>query len=311
MTVYHLAGLQIISDFSLSGLEICPDEIFARDEIVVRRAPISDEMISATATLRLRQQHTGKYNGRDVLLDFPAVGRFFVRGGKEILVDPNPASNNEEIRAYLLSIVFGVLCHQRGIVPLHASAIGMAEGCVAFAGDSGSGKSTLVAALALRGHEVISDDLCFLDIGHNGHLKTWPSVGCIRLWEEAMHELGYDARGFEREIRGYEKYVIPVRRPRNPFECRRLCRVYVLHAAVEDTEVIPLHGTAAVEALMQNVYPLSFSEILGYRPQAFMACAAAAREMSVFRYSRPLSFDALDQSVELLEEHLRGKDYIC
>jgi len=43
---------------------------------------------------------------------------------------------------------------------------------------------------------------------------------------------------------------------------------------------------------------------LGYKPNAFIFCAAAARDVPVFRFSRPLDFDALSQSIELLENHL-------
>src|SRR5229473_1307322 len=156
-TFYRLAGLRIVSEFPLFGIQTCDDEAAGRGEILIRRASISERLASATATFR-DQQYIGRYNGRDVLLDFPGVGRFLVRDGKEILVDPAPASEEGEVRAYLVSTAFGVLFHQRGIMPLHASAIYLADGCVAFVGDSGAGKSTLAAALAQRGHEVITDD---------------------------------------------------------------------------------------------------------------------------------------------------------
>jgi hypothetical protein len=44
---------------------------------------------------------------------------------------------------------------------------------------------------------------------------------------------------------------------------------------------------------------------MGCKPAAFERCAAAARHVPVFRFSRPLGFDVLEQGVEFLEEHLR------
>jgi hypothetical protein len=44
---------------------------------------------------------------------------------------------------------------------------------------------------------------------------------------------------------------------------------------------------------------------MGHKPAAFALCAAAARDIPVFRFSRPLGFDVLDKGVEFLEHHLR------
>jgi hypothetical protein len=46
-------------------------------------------------------------------------------------MDLAPSSNDDEVRA-IFWVLFGALCHQRGITPLHASAIDVANGCVAF-----------------------------------------------------------------------------------------------------------------------------------------------------------------------------------
>ena len=71
------------------------------------------------------------------------------------------------------------------------------------------------------------------------------------------------------------------------------------------TEVTRLRGADAVEVLMQNVYPPGLADCLGYQPHLFMACTAVARNVPVFRLSRAWDFAALDQGIELLENHLR------
>jgi hypothetical protein len=304
--VYMLAGLRIVSDIPLVGLKICRIE-GAHREVVIRRAAIPINLASATATFR-DGLWVGKYNGREVLLDFSSAGRFLVRAGEEIVIDPAPSSDADELRAYLLGTVFGVLFHQRGMTPLHASAIDVADGCVAFVGASRAGKSTLVAALIQRGHEVIADDVCFLDLDNSGNVQVWPGIARIRLWEEAICALGCNGPGIEREMHGYNKYFVPVRPLRNPFERRRLHRVYQLHPSSDGViKVIRLHGLAAVEVLMQNVYRLGLAETLGYKPRVFGVCAAAARSVPVFQFSRPKDFKALEESIEFLEDHLVGE----
>ena len=307
--IYRFGGLRIASDFPLFGLHVCRNVVQAQCEVVIRCVPISEQVTSATATF-LHGKCSGTYNGRDLLLDYPAVGRFLLRAGQEILIDPAPSSNDDEVRAYLLGAVFGALCHQRGITPLHASAIDVADGCVAFVGASGAGKSTLVAALARRGHEIIGDDECFLQLGTNGDVQAWPGISGIRLCEDARAALGFDSRGVERAMHGYNKYFVPVRPPRNRIQSRRLRKVYQLHRVPNGvTEVTRLRGADAVEVLMQNVYPPGLADCLGSQAHLFMVCTAVARNVPVFRLSRPWDFAALDQGIELLQNHLRDLRY--
>ena len=301
VTAYSLAGLRIVSDLPLPGLTPYRDEISAGDEIVIRRARIPESLSSVDVAFPDWQ-----CNENELLLNIPDVARYLVRGGNEILVDQALASSHGDVCAYLLGTVFGMLCHQRGITPLHASAIDVTDGCVVFIGESGAGKSTLVAALATRGHQVISDDVCFLQRHDKGGVQAWPGVYRIRLWEDAMTALGCDGPGITREIRGWNKYLIPVRPPRNPLEPRHLRRVYQLYIAPDDAAVgvNRLQGAAALEVLMQNVYRLGLAEHMGYKPAAFIVCAAAAHNVPVFRFSRPMGFDTLREGVDVLEEHL-------
>ena len=302
---YRLGGLHIVSDFPLFGLQVCRNEVEPHRDVVIRRATIPEGIASLAPKFR-NAHYTERHNGGEVLLDFPTVGRFLLRAGKEILMDLAPSSDEDEVRAYLLGAVFGALCHQRGITPLHASAIDVADGCVAFVGASRAGKSTLVATLAQRGHDIISDDVCFLQLGTDGDLEAWPGISRIRLWEDAKAALGFDGPGVEREIYRHSKYFIPVGPPRNPLQSRRLLRVYQLHRVPNGgPEVTRLQGAVAVEVLMQNVYWLGFAERSGHKPHAFVACTTAARDVPIFRLSRPWDLAALDRGVELLENHLR------
>jgi hypothetical protein len=298
---YRLAGLRIVSDLPLPGLPLCEGEIQIGEEVVIRRGVVPDSLSTVAAVFP-----DGQCNNDELLLNIPRVARYLLRGGKEILVEPSIAAEDSELNAYLLGTMFGVLCHQRRIPPLHASAIDIADGCVAFIGESGAGKSTLVAGLAARGHEIISDDVCFLQLGKAGDVQAWPGISRLRLWEDAMTVLGCNGPGVEREYRGYNKYLIPVRPPRLPLQPRRLRRVYQLHASQDGgpAAINRLSGIAALESLMTNVYRLELAERMGFKPAAFVICAAVAREVPVFRFSRRLGFDALHDGIESLEDHL-------
>lgn len=307
--IYRFGGLRIASDFPLFGLHVCRNVVPAQCEVVIRCVPLAALVTSATATF-LHGKCSGTYNGRDLLLDYPTVGRFLLRAGQEILIDPAPSSNEDEVRAYLLGAVFGALCHQRGITPLHASAIDVSDGCVAFVGASGAGKSTLVAALAQRGHEIIGDDECFLQLDTDGEVQAWPGISGIRLCEDARAALGFDSREVERATHAYNKHFVPVRPPPNRIQSRRLRKVYQLHRVPNGvTEVTRLHGADAVEVLMQNVYPPRLAHCLGSQAHLFMVCTAVARKVPIFQLSRAWDFAALDRGIELLQNHLQDLRY--
>ena len=78
--VYWLAGLRIVSDLPLSGLPVCRDDPQETPPRSLSAAPLS-----LRSSLRPLQrfgdgQYIGRYNGREVLIDIPATGRFLVRG---------------------------------------------------------------------------------------------------------------------------------------------------------------------------------------------------------------------------------------
>jgi hypothetical protein len=70
--------------------------------------------------------------GRDAMLTVPNIGRYLVRDGREIIVDPAPDAPDRDVRLFLLGSTLGILCHQRGLLPIHANAIVVGGGAVAF-----------------------------------------------------------------------------------------------------------------------------------------------------------------------------------
>lgn len=284
----------------LSGLLLC--DATPKEVVTIRLASVPEALSGP-----VRVQDGVAYNGKALLLTISEVVRFLVSEGSEILVDPEPSANKNDIRAFLLGSAFGTLCHQRGILPLHSAAIDVADGCIAIIGPSGAGKSTLAASLAARGHQVIADDVSFLQRDNDGVVRCWPGIGRIRLWEDAVTALGCNGPGVEREFRGYNKYLIPVPPPKAPFASRRLRRIYHLNAALsgDAASINRVRGASAIELLMQNVYRMSLAEFMGRKADAFAICAAIAAQIPVFQFRRPLGFDVLREGIDILEDHLR------
>jgi len=295
---YWLAGLRVASELPLSPLVPWSDEFPAGDEVLITR--------SSLPAVPLRTPH-GHYDESGYVLAVPGIARFLIRQGKEILVDPAADSEREDVVTFLLGSAFGILCHQRGIIPLHAAAIDFEDGCVAFAGDSGAGRSTLAAALAARGHNVISDDVCFLEQRNDGVVRAWPGVGRVRLSEATIAALDIGRAGLIRETRGNNKFLVPMRSPIKPGEPRLLKRIYQLRGTTEDARpsVTRVRGATTIDVLMSNVYRLECAEEMGLKPAIFARCVALAQNVSVFEFTRAMGFDALQAGIDMLLDQLR------
>lgn len=82
--------------------------------------------------------------------------------GKRIVVCPQPGADEKKVRLFILGTCMAVIMMQRGILPLHGSAVVIDGWAYAFVGHSGAGKSTLSAALASRGYPLLTDDVVAL-----------------------------------------------------------------------------------------------------------------------------------------------------
>ncbi len=89
---------------------------------------------------------------------------------------------------YLLGPVLGLLLRLRGVTCLHASAVAFGKRAVAFAGPAGAGKSTTAAALARRGHPIVSDDIVAIE-ERDGSFRVFPAHPYLGLWPESVEML--------------------------------------------------------------------------------------------------------------------------
>lgn len=296
---YHLAGLRILSDYSLPGLAIWDRRFAAQEDITIAKGPVPASLNQPRKDFSL-----GQCNDAEFLFEITEAGRFLIRQAKEICVEHKPGATDDDVRPFLLGTALGVLFHQRGMVPLHAATIDVAGGCVAFVGSSGAGKSTLAGALADRGFPVISDDVCYLDFSDRESVKAWPGVRRLRLWEDAIAALSLNGAGAVRELGGYNKFLVPLREISDPVGPRRLLRVYQLEDGQE--AISQIRGAAVLETLLHNVYRLEYAEYMGLKPAIFQLCARMARHVPVFRFARPMRFERLQSSIDLLTGHLRN-----
>jgi hypothetical protein len=321
---YRLGPFLLASEIPLPELEpLTADAAYAgSDAVSIRLAPVPESIANVVAN-----ENRWWASRQEYLLRVPAVANFLVRNGREVLVQPAPAANPADIRAYLLSPIFSTLCHQAGMYSLHASAVRVGTGVVAFLGDSGAGKSTLAAGLAQRGYSIIADDICLLDTRPNdpspdsaadepGPTLVIPVAPALKLWRSALEQFGASPESLPRVFSRDEKYRIKVPQPTEIPLRLPLREVLFLEWTNADgadqdrtdaalqTAFTPVEGVHAVTRLMEFTHYDYLMKPTGRQTGNFLLCGRIASQARAFALRRPRSFAYLDRTLDALELHL-------
>lgn len=241
---------------------------------------------------------------QEAYLFWKEVGTFLVRDGKEIIVDPLPGVEEQIVRLPLLGAVLAVLLHQRGFLVLHASAVAINGGVVAFIGEKGWGKSTMAATLYARGHELMADDVVALDFGSTNP-RVFPGFPQLKLWPEAASTLGDDPRTLPQIHSRVEKRA---RRATDRFaqEALPLRRIYVL-AGGPNPAIKVLQPQDAILQLISNSYMARFGKQLLQGVGACLhlrQCTSLIKDVPIYRLERPHSLPLLPTIAQIVEEDL-------
>lgn len=284
MADYLLCGWRLRSDVDLPELLPWTGDDRTPD-VRLRLDVVPDRLDGAVDAGPLLQIGTG-----DVCrFGLRRVGAYLLRQGREIVVQPAAGGDAASLRAFLFGTVFGILAHQRGLLPLHASCIRVGDAAVAFAGRSGTGKSTLAATFLRRGHAVLADDVTVVDPAHPQGPHVLPAFPRLKLWQDAVTALAWDTGQLQPVRPELRKYLLPVGTAAfcaEPLPLSAVIRLETVndprHAGLEQ-----LRGLAAVSCLQAEVYRLGLLSRMG--DQALLqgrALRLAAALRGLYRLAR-------------------------
>lgn len=213
--------------------------------------------------------------------------RFLVEGGRAIDYSAPPATDPLDLRLFLMGAPWLALAVQRGLLPLHASAVASAADVHAFCGPMKAGKSTLAAALSTHGHAFFADDSLLLDIDRATNDLRCYAYKDLKLSgtgaELADLPLGSPVSMTEDRRK---HYVEPLRR--SPHTAGRLKSIYLLgsNSTRRDAEVAALTGREAVRALHWTIHRLYLvAAIVGAQRLADWMVELARRvDVHIFRH---------------------------
>jgi hypothetical protein len=291
---YDAFGLHIASEIECPQLR-AGEPGNSSPDLVICRGTVPHELEHAQ-----EQGSIYQISGEHLLLNIERVGRYLVSEGRAITVEPDPAGDERDVRLFLLGSAMGALLHQRGVWPLHGSAVASERKAIIFVGASGCGKSTLAGAFHQRGFRVLSDDICAITNGESGIAQVWPAYPRLSLWADAVSKLRSDPGSHQRAHSEQEKYEFPVQHfTSGPMA---VAAVYSLYTSDQGGLCLtPLKGFAKAQELTANTYRLPFLTGMRRGQQHFQQALALAQQARVVSVTRPRQPFLLDELADLIE----------
>jgi hypothetical protein len=297
--VYRIGGITLISEIALPELPLIQQQSATPHPVQVRLGAVANHLPGAVELDPDCFATPTQY-----LLNIQGVARYLVTAGREIVVDLAAAAPALDVRGYLLGSIFVVLCQQRGLLPLHASAIAGKSGVVAFLGNSGQGKSTLAAHLAQRGFRVLADDVCLIDATEPSAAMVIPTAPWLKLWRTSLKSLGREAEGLDRVFTDDDKYRLPLAPVLTPEPILRLVFLEGNELASTTTEIEEVPRVQAVPLLMNLTHHSYLLEATGQQEENFLRCGRVLSQARAYRLIRPWGLMHVESTVDALENLL-------
>lgn len=208
------------------------------------------------------------------------VADYLVREGREVVIDTRLPAETPDVALFLLGSVFGFLCHQRGLLPLHASCVTFGDRAIAFAGPSGVGKSTVAAALLAGGAKLVSDDVTVIDVHAEGGPVVLPSFPRQKLWRDTLTALSITPGRRLRGVVDLEKFDRPVLDRFHPdaIPLAMICQLRSLNIG-RTLEIEGLRGVRSMRMLQNNVYRRRSASLMGLSAQQFRDVGLLAQQV--------------------------------
>lgn len=243
-------------------------------------------------------------NEWEICFYWKQIGWFLVRNGSEILIEPEKGADEKLITLPLVGVVLATLLHQRGLLVLHASAVGINEHGVAFLGQKGKGKSTTAALLYRRGHPVISDDILAISFTNDNVPSIIPGFPNFKLLPDTIHALGDDLNSlsecYDGAVKRYSSFSKNFPEKKLPLKA-----VFCLDEG-DNPRLVKLEPQQAITALMGNTYLARYGNKLFSNAQVvanLKHCSNVVNHASIYNLERPKSFHLLEDLAVLIEQN--------
>lgn len=298
---YYAFGLKIASEIPIPELQLCGEKSEPDLRVMIGKVP---KEIEAAIESRANYQ-AGK---NQLLFHIKNVGSYYIKNGNQILITPDPNGEIKGIRLFLLGSAMGAVLYQRGIFPIHGSAVVVNELCFIITGNQGAGKSTLASAFKNKGYWVLTDDIAAVSFDKEGVPWVYPSYPQQKLWKDSLELMGSKVASLSSIYGRLDKYAVTIQDQfcQTP---KRLTGIYELKKGhCQNPWLRKLSGMDKLAVLINNSYRFGFIRGLDLKEPIFRDAVLLIKQISVSRITRPEGLFSVKDQLTLIENDLkRGK----
>jgi hypothetical protein len=238
-----------------------------------------------------------------VTVKMPDAGVFRVQDGHTIIISPYTFADEGLIKLYTLGTCCGILMLQRGIYPLHGSAVAIGGKAVAIVGQSGAGKSTLASALLERGCGLVSDDVIAVHIPENGSpplaSSAYPQQ---KLWQSSLEALGRSTDKLSSIYGRESKFCVPVkdRFHSGPLPLAAIVELTGPGENAGEAACLRVGNLQCLPLLLRHTYRYQLLGRMQLLPWHFRQSAALATRLPLYSMARPAGEFSAPQMADCL-----------
>jgi hypothetical protein len=289
LNAYWAYGLRIHAELACPELPSLPLEA-GNPDVTIRLLSAAEDALESL--------ENGYYEVQPGIfrLAVPGVAQYRVEEGSRIFIKPLPDVPLEKVRLFLLGSAMGALLYQRGLFPLHGSAVETPWGAMIFVGAQGAGKSTLAAQFHRKGYRLLSDDVCAVEPTPEG-LQVLPALAKLRLCTDAFERLGAPQGGrFD-----VDKFVVPM----GEGYCPHPVPLRAIHILADHDSSTPefevLRGFDRVQCLLENLYRPHYLKGQGTQGDLMRLAGLIAQKATLAAVTRQRDSEEIDGLVGFLE----------
>lgn len=296
MYYYQLYGMNISSQ-----IELC--ELIPLNNVEKLQQPIEVEIEIGNMKPEIKEllgKGITSGNGKNsIWFSIIDVGGFHIINGNKIIVEPYMNCDYNALKVYLLGRAFASIMLQKQILCLQGGAIDIKGKGIIIMGESCAGKSTLLEALKRKGHKIIADDLASIDLGES--IEINPAYPVQRLCKDSVLDIEisdeYPVFNFIKE-----KCLIPMDLKSFQDKKTRLASiVFLKQGKVENIKFEEVTGGEKIQHLLNTVFRYSVLKDIGIYPAYFKKCVKVAKEIPMYKLTRPEDINTVDAQVTLVE----------